>query len=428
MRWLDAERPNLIAAARAAAGHGQASFAWRLADALHGYFWMRGDVVEWLAVADAGLAAIIDNDDATGPTDAMARARSRVELSLAEAHWRRGGYPRAIEHANRALDLARRAGWLEGEGATRSCLGVIHRLTGQLDEAAGHLVDASELYRRSTWGRGAGEATNLNSLGGVYWQLGRLREAADRYAEALTLCREIGSPVGEALAVGGLGEVRHMMGQPSRALDDLHRSLRLLRAVGHRSAEAVAANCLAAVHIDLGELDRARDLSETAMEIVRDTGDRPREADALNSLAAVRSASGQHREAAALYRLAVPLARETHDRYAEATALTGLALALVADRPGAPAAVAHATRALTISRQDGLRLLEGKALTALAAVHIGRGEPEVAERHATAAFEVHRATGHRPGLARTHAVLGAGGSAHHRELARRLFAEMGIIR
>src|SRR5439155_21522613 len=55
--WLDAERPNLVAAILDAAEHGPRSATWLLADALRGYFYLRMYTVDWLAVARAGLAA-----------------------------------------------------------------------------------------------------------------------------------------------------------------------------------------------------------------------------------------------------------------------------------------------------------------------------------------------------------------------------------
>src|SRR5262249_12887801 len=63
LAWLDAERENLVAAATQAAEQGPRPVAWRLADALRGYFHLRMHTVDWLAVAGAGLtAAQLDGD------------------------------------------------------------------------------------------------------------------------------------------------------------------------------------------------------------------------------------------------------------------------------------------------------------------------------------------------------------------------------
>ena len=54
LAWLDAERPNLVAAVQHAARARARPAAWLLADALRGYFWLRMYTVDWLAVAGAG--------------------------------------------------------------------------------------------------------------------------------------------------------------------------------------------------------------------------------------------------------------------------------------------------------------------------------------------------------------------------------------
>src|SRR5439155_4685059 len=86
--WLDAERANLVAAAVRAAHDGPRSAAWRIADAMRGYFFFRRYTADWLTAARAGLRA-------------------------AEA-----------EHDRRA------------EAAMRTSIGLVHQSTGQLDQAA----------------------------------------------------------------------------------------------------------------------------------------------------------------------------------------------------------------------------------------------------------------------------------------------------
>ncbi|MET8853386.1 NB-ARC domain-containing protein [Amycolatopsis sp. NPDC004625] len=102
LRWLDAERHNLIAIVVRAAARGPKPTAWALADVLHGYFTLRMFAVDWLAVAENGLTAA----RATG--DPMAEAA--CELSLANAWMRTSHYRSAIEHANRALAISHRIG------------------------------------------------------------------------------------------------------------------------------------------------------------------------------------------------------------------------------------------------------------------------------------------------------------------------------
>ena len=58
-----------------------------------------------------------------------------------------------------------------------------------------------------------------------------------------------------------------------------------------------------------------------------------------------------------------------------------------------------------MARRAGYRLLEGRALTALAAAVLAAGDAAAAARLADEALAVHRETGHRLGEAWAHLVL-----------------------
>jgi transcriptional regulator with XRE-family HTH domain len=55
--WLDAEHANLVAAVVDAAARGSHRAAYRLADALRGYLYLRACTVDWQVVAEAAVAA-----------------------------------------------------------------------------------------------------------------------------------------------------------------------------------------------------------------------------------------------------------------------------------------------------------------------------------------------------------------------------------
>ena len=93
LAWLDAERANLVAAVRAGAPGVLPAL---IADALRGYFHLRRYTADWLAVAEAGLAAARDT-----------RAEAAAEHSLGTAYRSMGDLPTALRHYARALRMAR---------------------------------------------------------------------------------------------------------------------------------------------------------------------------------------------------------------------------------------------------------------------------------------------------------------------------------
>jgi len=398
--WLDAERPNLLAAVLHAAEQGPRPLAWLLADALRGYFWLRMHTVDWLAVAHAGLAA--------AQADRDLRAQAAAHLSIADLCWRQSRYQHAVEHYSQALALNRATGWLEGQAAALGNLANVYCRSGKLEQATDRYLEALALNRQIGWLEG--QVVNLANLGMVCWEQGRLEVAAGHDAEALALHRRVGSRSGEAIVLSNLGEIYHAMGRLEQALDHFNQGLVLHREIGDRVGEADALRGLAATYCDTGRLVPALKLAHAALALAREVRERRFEADALNALADIQLRLGQQQAAIDQYQQALRLARETQNHYPAVEALNGLAAAL-RGLGDVDQAAAHARQAVDLARLAGYRLLEGQALTILADVSLAHGDPGQAGDHARHALALHRETGHRLGEARTLLVLGL--AQHH---------------
>ena len=201
LTWLDAERANLIAAIEHAAEHGPHPVAWRLADALRGYFWTSAHRQEWSDLGAAALAAA----EAEGDARAVAVAR----INLGDLCLRSHRHDRAVEHYERAVAHLRHADWPEAEGVVFGKLGLVHRESGNTTRALRCYRRALALASRT--GDPVREATALGNLGFVQYESGAYRQAAAGHAQALARYRELGIASGEAAASGNL------RGRPARA-------------------------------------------------------------------------------------------------------------------------------------------------------------------------------------------------------------------
>jgi tetratricopeptide (TPR) repeat protein len=381
--WLDAERGNLVAAVRS----GPAPHAWLLADALRGYFWMGMHRVDWLAAAEAGLAAA----EAAGEP----RAQAAAQLSFADLQFRQGRYRLAVRHYAHARILAARTGWAEAQAAVLGNLGCVYWQSGRLSRAASRFGRGLAISRRI--GQPAGEAVALGNLGLVHWEMGALTRAAEHYAQALSRYRRLGSRYGEAINLANLAQTQCARGRLAEAAELLTRALALHREDGNRSGEAETHSRLAATHCELGHRAEALESARTGLALAQESGDPHTEAEALATLAAVLNRIGQARDAARRYRQALELIRESGDRYPEVDALIGLATAT-----GDPDPAHHA---LALAERAGYRALRGRAMTALAEVLLAQGKARHAADHARAALAIHRQTGHRLGEAHTVTLL-----------------------
>ncbi|WP_329308658.1 BTAD domain-containing putative transcriptional regulator [Streptomyces microflavus] len=120
--WLDSERENLAGAVLQAAGSGFTTIAWRLAESLHSFLSVGMYTGECLKVATAGLLAAV--------ADGELRAQAAAQLRRAECHWALANRAQAVELFGRGLELARQAGWPEGQALALRRIGAAHRENG----------------------------------------------------------------------------------------------------------------------------------------------------------------------------------------------------------------------------------------------------------------------------------------------------------
>jgi DNA-binding SARP family transcriptional activator/tetratricopeptide (TPR) repeat protein len=402
LAWLDAQRHNLVATARHAATTGRHHLAWLLADALRGYFFLRGHMADWYAVALAGQAAATEVGDARG--------LAAAELSLSSLRLRQGRHGEAVRHGERALRQAQLGCWTSGEIAAHNVLGAAAIESGQLPRAAEHLNSVAASSRRM--GLRRGEATALSNLALLSRDWGRLSAAVEQGQRALQINGAIGCLSGQGKNHYLLGDLHHKLGDTALALHHYHEATYLFGKVGYRAYEGLAHCRQAAVQRDCGNLAEAMRSVDNGLALVRDCGLRDVEAEALTVRVAIRCLhdhaaddSGPGGPAAVEEaRLAVNLARTHHDRYVEVNAL--LTLALAQHRYDEPAdAARHTDEALRICDEAGFRLLRAEALTLAAAIRLAAGDETAAIQQCRRAWALQRRTGHRIGGCRTLLVL-----------------------
>ncbi len=418
--WLDAERPNLVAAVVAATATDQPRSAWQLADALRGYFWMRTFAVDWVTVAQAGNSAARSDGDT--------RAEAAAALNMADALHATGRYDEAVRHHRQALALAERAGWLPGQAAVLNNLGAVHQRTGQLAAAVHHYRRALAL--RKQLDDLPGQAGPLLNLGSVTNEMGQFGASLNYEAEASVIFETIGSRQGLALALGNRGQTCHRVGRLAEAREQLDRALAIIHDVGHRGLEAYVLCQRAEVDLDVGRHQQALNQVRAALAITRDLTDRRYEPGVLNSAGEIYRRLGRAAEAVTHHERALSLARETEARQPQVQALIGLTQAHI-DVEDAEMAGQFARKALTAAREAGYRYHEAQALAALAAVELATGRTDSAVEHASQALDIHHHAGHRLDEAHTHAFLSralrrTAAGREHEQRARALYAEMAI--
>jgi DNA-binding SARP family transcriptional activator/tetratricopeptide (TPR) repeat protein len=385
--WFDAERPNLVAAV----GRVPAPWTWLLADALRGYFNLRREFPDWLAVARHALSAAETADDP--------RAQASALFSLGLLHYGRNEYAESAERYQVALKLCQDGGWLLGQAGAVTNLALIAEERGDLEQAIADHTRALELDRQAE--APLSMATALTNIGRVQEQRGRLDLAVARYQEALTIQKELGSRAGEASALHFLASCCHLLGDLDMALTHITDAVAMFREIGARNEETQSLYMLSLVERTAGRRTEALEAAQAAVSLAARTSDQ-------RTIAGARAALGDAvedpRQALGHYRAALDMARTVNARRVECRVLLGIAEANVS--LGKPAeALDSASKALASARAAGYRLLEGLALTGIAEAHAAAGRSAEGTEAATQALAMHRETGHRIGEERTQALL-----------------------
>ena len=226
--WLSAEAATVCEAIRAARHHGLGRFAWQLADAIRGWAWLHPDDVDWIAAANAAVAAA----RATGDS----RASAAAYLLLADVHFLSGQLDRAEDACAAVGAHAARSGWLSGSAASHANRGGIHHRRQRFHDALDEYTKALELFRAA--GRTASQASLYNNIGGVHLTLGDFAAAVASHRRALVQFRQLGSLVGEARSLEMLAQACSAGGQREAAERALVQAFLVYGRLGDRVGEA----------------------------------------------------------------------------------------------------------------------------------------------------------------------------------------------
>ena len=340
--WLEAERPNLHAAADYAATSGRHLHAVQLPAALGDFLRAQGHWDQATALHRTALAAARQAGD--GPGQALALRQ------LGILAWQMGDMPAATASLTQAVDLYREAGDRPGQAYALDHLGVVHTLTGDYRAALATRQQALALAQGS--GDLLAEAVALNHLSWAQLETGDHAAAGANVRQSLALMRSLGHRIGEADALAGLGEVQRAAGDYQAAAASLTQAVALYRGIGYFHHLAAALNDLGLVQQLVGDYPAAAASHQEALQMQRDIGSRLGEAEALNSLGEVSSRTFATRQARDHHIQALTIARDIGVPMQQARALEGIGNSHLQDgNPGE--AATYLQQALTIYERIG---------------------------------------------------------------------------
>jgi tetratricopeptide (TPR) repeat protein/DNA-binding SARP family transcriptional activator len=315
--WLDAERPNLVAACAHTATHGWPGRTNRLSATLALYLDFGGHFADALTIHT-------HTRDAAGRCGDLA-AEAHALTSLGTSLDGLGRHAQAVNQLQHALHIFRQIGHRAGEARALNNLGYAHCRWGHYEQAVGYTQQGLAIFRET--GNRLGQADALDTLGIVHRQQGRYDEATHHSQKALTLYRQLRDPLGEAMQLERLGGIHARQGRHQQAIDHLQQALTLDREIGNRLGEADALNELGLVYRQQGSYEQATDHHQQALDLFRRIGNRTGESAALNGLGETLHATGHSDQARELHTAVLALTEDTDGTYEQARAHDGIARA-----------------------------------------------------------------------------------------------------
>jgi len=240
-----------------------------------------------------------------------------------------------------------------------------------------------------------------------------LKQAAQKYQDAITLWRGSGDRQREADALGGLGATFSSLNEHQQARDQYNQALVIRRALNDRAGEANALNSLGLAHNSMREYQQAIGFYEQALEIRRAAGDERRQASALTNIGIAFYSMRDFEKAVDRCNQGLALWRKLKDAKQEASTLFAIAK-IHEDWDKRPQALEYYAKVRDARRELKDQPGEAEVLLDLGAVSRDVGDNRKALEYFEAALPIWRALGNRSAVASTlnfiglvHRTLGA---------------------
>ncbi len=313
--WFDTERPNLVAAARSAAGAGLPRRAWELAMTLSPIHMQHFTFDDWSELSAVAVSAAQEMND----PGALALALDNRGKYL----FRRRSLGEARDAHERALSIRREAGDERGTMESLNALGLIGLRTRELREAAGYFRETAAAARRlgdSLW-EGLGMMNQAEAL----LESGDAQAALEVVTPLPALFAGLRDPAYEGNALWLLSWAQRLLGAVPAAAGAVDAALRIADAASNRMWEGWWLIEAARVRLAAGDPAEAMTCCKMAASLQRQIGDPSREATALDCAGQALAAAGNYRDAAAFHLEAARMHQRLGDAWQEAAALAHLA-------------------------------------------------------------------------------------------------------
>ncbi len=300
LSWFDVDCANLQATARQAREFGMTEYAFVLSMNLLVFLDLRGRGPEALQSAQTAHEAARQEHDA----ERQVRALNNVGNALTSLR----RFEDAILTLTKALAIAERIGFLDGQCDATIALGAAVRQHRSPAEAIPILVEAVRLSRKNQDANDLG--TSLTNLGSAYREAGMLGPAATAYAESIRFHHASGDRRKEASGHAGLGVTLSQLGRLEQSVKSFQAAFSAYREVQDEFGIHLNYLNLGHAQLAMSNLPEARHSLQLAHRYFRDVSNEFQEAASLALLGTLEWMSNAPSQAQIHYNLALRMFRK----------------------------------------------------------------------------------------------------------------------
>ncbi|MCA1674445.1 MAG: tetratricopeptide repeat protein, partial [Actinobacteria bacterium] len=317
--WLQAERPNLVAAVALAAATSHLQTATQLSSHLCEFLFRHRYLDDWLSTAEIAVRAARQ----LGDRHCEGETLTKLGNALREV----GRVEEAIPSLKQAITIFRDISDAYHEATALGTLGLALRQAGRSEEAITNLQHAIAIFRE-IGDRDHLEGIALDILGLALRQAGRSEEAITNLQQAVTIYRETSDWYGEAIALTNLGLALHQVGRSKEAITSLTQAVTIYDNSAEQRSEGITIDGLSTTLLWVRRAEETIPSLQQAAVIFREANDHHHEAIALDSLGQALRKMRRFDEAITSFEQAIAIYHHTGQWHSEGTALTNLGLTL----------------------------------------------------------------------------------------------------
>ncbi len=317
--WLQAERPNLVAAVALAAATSHLETATQLSSSLCEFLFRHRYLDDWLSTAEIAVSAARK----LGDRHCEGETLTKLGNALRDV----GRVKEAIPSLKQAVTIFRDLSDRYNEGTTLGALGLALRQAGRVEEAITTLQQAVTIFRELDQ-RDHLESIALDILGLALRQAGRVEEAITSLQQAVTIYRATGDWYGEGIALANLGLALRQVGRVEEAIHSLEQAVTIYHERYDQRSEDLTVDGLGVTMLWVRRADEAIPSLQQAATIFGEINDRYHQGIALDILGQALRRLHRFEEAIADLKQAVAIYHDISERHSEGAALTNLGLTL----------------------------------------------------------------------------------------------------